>query len=148
MGRRVLLVDDDDDVRRAVCEVLTDEGYEVREATNGRDAMAMLGEWEPDAILLDLLMPEMDGYEVLVHMKEDDVLCHVPVFMITALDDVGSAARCIEAGADDYLPKPFDPVVLRARVKAGLSKKRLHDLEAEHLAEMARLNRRLEARIE
>jgi class 3 adenylate cyclase len=68
--------------------------------------------------------------------------------MITAVDDVGSAARCIEAGAEDYLPKPFDAVVLRARINASLSRKRVHDLEAQHLAEMARLNRRLESRIE
>jgi class 3 adenylate cyclase len=68
--------------------------------------------------------------------------------MITALDDVGTAVKCIESGADDYLPKPFDPVVLRARLKAGLAKKRLHDLQSQHLAELDRLNRRLEARIE
>ena len=93
-------------------------------------------------------MPELDGYGVLEHMRDDESLRHVPVLMITALDDISSAVRCIELGADDYLVKPFDPVVLRARIKASLTRKRLHDLEAEHLAEMARLNRRLEARIE
>ena len=99
-------------------------------------------------MLLDVLMPELDGREVLAHMQHDAALRHIPVVMITALDDVGTAVGCIEAGADDLLPKPFDPVVLRARVKAGLAKKRIHDLEAQHVAETNRLNRRLEARIE
>ena len=144
----ILVVDDDPVNRTMLTRLLEQEGYRVDTAADGRRALEMLNADRFDVVLLDLLMPEMDGYEVLVRMKEDDVLCHLPVFMITALDAVESAARCIEAGADDYLPKPFDPVVLRARVKAGLSKKRLHDLEAEHLAEMARLNRRLEARIE
>jgi class 3 adenylate cyclase len=81
-------------------------------------------------------------------MKADDQLRHLPVVMITALDDLDSAVRCIELGADDYLSKPFDPILLGARVRAGLNKKRLHDLELEHLQEMARLNQRLEARVE
>jgi adenylate cyclase len=101
-----------------------------------------------DVVLLDLVMPEMDGYEVLTKIKADEAFKHLPVLMITAVDDVSSAARCIEAGAEDYLPKPFDPVVLRARITSGLSRKRVHDLETQHLAEMARLNRRLESRIE
>jgi adenylate cyclase len=85
---------------------------------------------------------------VLTQMQQDEVLRHLPVVMITALDDVGTAVKCIESGADDYLPKPFDPVVLRARLKACLAKKRVHDLQAQHLAELDRLNRRLEARID
>jgi class 3 adenylate cyclase len=97
---------------------------------------------------LDVVMPNMDGYEVLTEMQLDEVLRHVPVVMITALDDVDTAVKCIESGADDYLPKPFDPVVLRARLKAGLAKKRHHDLQTQHLAELDRLNRRLEARID
>ncbi|MBD0330961.1 MAG: response regulator [Thermoleophilia bacterium] len=144
----ILVVDDDPVNRALLTRLLEQDGYRVDTAPDGRRALEML-EGDPfDVVLLDLLMPELDGYEVLTRMKADDTLRHVPVLMITALDDVQSAARCIEAGADDYLPKPFDPVVLRARVKAGWSKKRLHDLEARHLGEMARLNRRLEARIE
>jgi class 3 adenylate cyclase len=144
----ILVVDDDPVNRTMLTELLEQDGYRVETAADGRRALEMLESDPFDVVLLDVLMPEMDGYEVLTRMKADDVLRHIPTFMITALDDVASAARCIEAGADDYLPKPIDHVVLRARISAGLAKKRAHDLEAQHLAEMARLNRRLEARIE
>jgi adenylate cyclase len=144
----ILVVDDDPVNRTMLTRLLEDDGYRVDTAANGRQALEMLDSDPFDAVLLDVLMPELDGYGVLARMKEDEVLRHIPVLMITALDDVESAVKCIETGADDYLPKPFDPVVLRARIKAGLTKKRVHDLELSHLAEMGRLNRRLEARIE
>jgi class 3 adenylate cyclase len=144
----ILVVDDDAVSRTMLTRLLEQEGHRVDTAVDGRRALERLHADPFDVALLDVLMPELDGYEVLAHMKDDDVLRHVPVLMITALDDVRSAVRCIEMGADDYLLKPFDPVVLQARIKASLAKKRLHDLEVEHLAEMARLNRRLEARIE
>jgi adenylate cyclase len=144
----ILVVDDDPVSRRMLTRLLEQEGHRVDTAANGRQALERLHGDPFDLALLDVLMPELDGYEVLAHMKEDDVLRHVPVLMITALDDIRSAVRCIELGADDYLLKPFDPVVLQARIKASLTKKRMHDFEVEHLAEMARLNRRLEARIE
>lgn len=144
----ILVVDDDPVNRTMLTRLLEQDEYRVETAADGRRALEMLHADPFDVVLLDVLMPEMDGYEVLACMKQDDVLRHIPILMITALDDVESAARCIETGADDYLPKPFDPVVLRARIRAGLSKKRVHDLEAQHLAEMGRLNRRLEARIE
>jgi adenylate cyclase len=144
----ILVVDDDAVNRRMLIGLLEDDGHRVDTAADGRQALERLHADPFDLALVDVLMPELDGYEVLAHMREDDVLRHVPVLMITALDDIGSAVRCIELGADDYLVKPFDPVVLRARIKASLTKKRMHDLEAEHLAELGRLNRRLEARIE
>lgn len=144
----ILVVDDDAVSRTMLTRLLEQEGHRVDTAADGRQALERLHADPFDIALLDVLMPELDGYEVLQHMKDDEVLRHVPVLMITALDDVRSAVRCIEMGADDYLPKPFDPVVLHARIKASLTKKRLHDLEAEHLADLARLNRRLEARIE
>jgi adenylate cyclase len=144
----ILVVDDDPVSRTMLTSLLEQEGHRVDTAADGRQALERLHADPFDVALLDVLMPEVDGYEVLAHMKGDDVLRHVPVLMITALDDVRSAVRCIELGADDYLSKPFDPIVLQARIKASLAKKRLHDLEAEHLAELARLNRRLEARIE
>jgi adenylate cyclase len=99
-------------------------------------------------VLLDILMPDVDGFEVLAQLKADPQLRHLPVIVVTAVDDVASAVRCIEMGADDYLTKPFDAVLLRARLNAGLAKKRLHDLEGRHLEEVADLNQRLEARIE
>jgi class 3 adenylate cyclase/CheY-like chemotaxis protein len=144
----ILVVDDDPVNRTMLTRLLEQEGHRVDTAADGRQALERLHADPFDVILLDVVMPELDGYEVLAHVKDDEVLRRLPVLMITALDDVQSAVRCIELGADDYLPKPFDPVVLQARIKASLTKKRMHDLEAEHLAEMARLNRRLEARIE
>jgi class 3 adenylate cyclase len=144
----ILVVDDDPVERRMLTHLLERDGHRVDTAADGRQALERLHAEPFDLVLLDVLMPEMDGYEVLAHLKDDDVLRHLPVLMITALDDVGSAVRCIELGADDYLLKPFDAVVLQARIRASLSKKRLHDLESQHLAELARLNRRLEARIE
>ena len=147
-GAKVLVVDDDALNRSMLTRLLEREGHRVATAVNGRQAMDVLANEPVDVVLLDILMPEMDGYEVLSAMKADEWLRHVPVVMITALDDLSSAVRCIELGADDYLAKPFDPILLGARVRAGLNKKRLHDLELEHLAEMARLNQRLEARVE
>jgi adenylate cyclase len=144
----ILVVDDDPVNRTMLTRLLEQEGYRVDTASDGRRALEMLRGDPFDIVLLDMLMPELDGYEVLTHMKADDELRHVPVLMITALDDIASAVRCIATGADDYLPKPFDPVVLRARIRAGLTKKRIHDVEAQHLAELGRLNRRLTARIE
>jgi adenylate cyclase len=144
----ILVVDDDPVNRTMLTRLLEQDGYRVDTAADGRRGLEMLRADPFDVVLLDVVMPEMDGREILAELKDDPVLQHLPVVMITALDDIGSAVRCIELGAEDYLPKPIDPVVLRARIKAGLAKKRIHDLEAQHLAEMARLNRRLEARIQ
>jgi adenylate cyclase len=144
----ILVVDDDPINRQMLTRLLEQDGYRVDTASDGERGLEMLQADPFDIVLLDLVMPGIDGYEVLTRIKADEALKHLPVLMITAVDDVGSAARCIEAGAEDYLPKPFDAVVLRARINASLSRKRVHDLEAQHLAEMARLNRRLESRIE
>jgi adenylate cyclase len=108
-------------------------GHEVRTAVNGVEALEMLREDQPDVVLLDIIMPELDGVSVLEQMKADDALNHLPVIMISAVDETESVLRCIEIGAEDYLPKPFDPVLLRARINAGLTKKRLHDLEQERV---------------
>jgi class 3 adenylate cyclase len=144
----ILVIDDDPINRQMLTRLLEQDSYRVDTAAGGRQGLEMLRADPFDVVLLDLVMPEMDGYEVLTKIKADEAFKHLPVLMITAVDDVSSAARCIEAGAEDYLPKPFDPVVLRARITSSLSRKRVHDLETQHLAEMARLNRRLESRIE
>jgi class 3 adenylate cyclase len=144
----ILVVDDDPVNRQMLTRLLEQDGYRVDTASDGERGLEMLQADPFDIVLLDLVMPGIDGYELLTRIKADESLKHLPVLMITAVDDVGSAARCIEAGAEDYLPKPFDAVVLRARINASLSRKRVHDLEAQHLVEMARLNRRLESRIE
>jgi class 3 adenylate cyclase len=129
----VLVVDDDRVNRMLLTRSLEQSGHEVRTAANGREALAAVREDPPDVVLLDILMPELDGVSVLAQMKADDGLSHLPVIMISAVDETESVLRCIEMGAEDYLPKPFDPVLLRARINAGLAKKRLHDLEQERL---------------
>ena len=83
-------------------------------------------------VLLDVMMPEMDGYETLATIKSDESLRHLPVIMISAVDELDSVARCLEMGAADFLPKPFNPVILAARVRASLADKRLHDVEVAH----------------
>jgi len=125
-----ILVVDDDRVNRMLLErTLTRSGHVVRTAENGREGLALLRAEPTDVVLLDIVMPELDGVAVLDQIKGDADLREIPVIMISALDDFVSVVRCIELGADDYLPKPFDPVLLEARINAGLNKRRLHDLE-------------------
>src|SRR6187551_1643180 len=133
---RVLAVDDDDMNRDMLVRRLVKLGYEVFEATNGREALAKLKEGSFDLVLLDVLMPDLNGFQTLEFMKADPRLKHIPVIMLTALDDVESTVRCIEAGAEDYVPKPFNPVILRARITASLEKKRLRDQEQAYLAQL------------
>lgn len=131
----VLVVDDDPVNRILLARSLEREGHRHATAENGREALAMLRDQPFDVVLLDVLMPEVDGYEVLGEMKGDLELRHLPVIMISALEELESVVRCIEMGAEDYLPKPFDPVLLRARLNGCLTKKRLHDLERERVRE-------------
>lgn len=147
-GASVLVVDDDPVTRQMLSGTLEERGHRVKTAGDGRQGLDLVRSERFDVVLLDVLMPHLNGYDVLEHMKGDEELRHIPVVMVTSVDEVESAVRCIELGADDYLSKPIDPVLLIARVNAGLNKKRLHDLEQEHLEEVARLNRQLEARVE
>jgi adenylate cyclase len=147
-GASVLVVDDDPVTRQMLSGTLEERGHRVTTADDGRRGLDLVRSERFDVVLLDVLMPHLNGYDVLEHMKGDEELRHIPVVMVTSVDEVESAVRCIELGADDYLSKPIDPVLLIARVNAGLNKKRLHDLEQEHLEEVARLNRQLEARVE
>jgi adenylate cyclase len=135
----ILVVDDNEDNRYTLTRRLRRQGYEnVAVATNGREALDLVCRRPFDLILLDIMMPEMNGYEVLERLKSDDKLRHVPVIMISALTELDSVVRCIELGAEDYLPKPFNNVLLGARIGASLERKRLHDREAQHLAEIDR----------
>lgn len=147
-GASVLVVDDDPVTRQMLSGTLEERGHRVTTADDGRRGLDLVRSERFDVVLLDVLMPHLNGYDVLEHMKGDEELRHIPVVMVTSVDEVESAVRCIELGADDYLSKPIDPVLVIARVNAGLNKKRLHDLEQEHLDEVARLNRQLEARVE
>jgi len=129
----VLVVDDIEDNRDMLARRLVREGLEVQTAANGRIALELAAQHRFDLILLDIMMPELDGHATLAALKADDGLRHIPVIMISALDELSSVIRCIEAGAEDYLPKPFDPTLLRARIGACLEKKRLRDAEQEHV---------------
>ncbi|OLE48025.1 MAG: hypothetical protein AUG46_04755 [Acidobacteria bacterium 13_1_20CM_3_58_11] len=123
-------------------------GHRVQVVANGPDALTLLRQQPIDLVLLDVLMPQMSGYEVLQRLTAEEALREIPVVMISALDEMDSVVRCIELGAEDYLPKPFDPVLLRARIGACLEKKRLRDREALHLRQLAEWNQRLEQRVE
>jgi len=133
---RLLAVDDDPLNRDMLVRRLDKLGYQVTEAGTGREALAKLKDGGFDLVLLDILMPDLDGFQALEFMKADPRLKHIPVIMLTALDDVDSTVRCIEAGAEDYVPKPFNSVILRARISASLEKKRLRDQEQAFLAQL------------
>ena len=131
---RVLVVDDIASNRHILVTHLKKQGISnVLQAENGREALEYLRTSPVDLVLLDVMMPEVDGFEVLEKMKKDENLRNIPVIMITALDDMKSAVKCIEFGAEDYLLKPFNAVLLRARVNACLEKKHLRDVEREYL---------------
>lgn len=132
----ILVVDDDETNRELLRRRLARQGFEVTTAMDGRDALARLNAKPFDLVLLDILMPQMDGHQALQQMKASPALRHIPVIMISALDDLQSLVRCIEDGADDYLTKPFDPVLLKARIGACLEKKRLRDQEQLHLKQL------------
>jgi adenylate cyclase len=143
----ILVVDDNEGNREILSRRLVRDGYTVISAEDGRRALDLLRGQAIDLVLLDVMMPEMDGYEVLKRLKSDEVLRYIPVLMISALDEVDSVIRCIELGAEDYLPKPFNPVLLRARIGACLEKKRLRDQDVRLARELAELNRTLEQRV-
>ncbi len=133
-GPAILVVDDNENNRYTLTRRLEREGYDnLGSAENGRQALEVLAERRIDLVLLDIMMPEMNGYQVLEAMKSDMALRHIPVIVISAIDDLDSVARCIELGAEDYLPKPFNTVLLRARVGASLEKKKLRDQEASYV---------------
>ncbi len=127
----VLIVDDHEMNRDLLSRYLRREGHTITTAENGRQALALLLMRPFDLVLLDIMMPEMNGFEVLARMGADEHLRNVPVVVISALEDIESAARSIQLGAEDYLTKPINPVLLRARVAASLEKKRLRDLERD-----------------
>lgn len=125
----ILIVDDNPFNRDMLARGILAQKHHFALAGHGKQALEMLASHAFDLVLLDILMPEMDGFEVLARIKEDPALSSTPVIMITALDQIDSVVRCLEMGAVDYLPKPFDPTILRAKVEAALELKRLRDLE-------------------
>jgi signal transduction histidine kinase len=135
-----ILVVDDNELNRMLMRIqLERDGHHVETAEHGRAALELLRERPFDIVLLDLLMPEMDGFQLLSILQADSELRRIPVIVISALDEMQSVVRCIEMGATDHLARPFDPVLLRARIKASLATKRLSDQEAEYLHQVRRI---------
>lgn len=132
----LLVVDDNEMNRDLLSRHLERQNYTVMTAENGRQALEMIKTQSFDLVLLDIMMPKMNGYQVLEILKSDEALRDIPVIMISALDEMDSVVRCIEMGAEDYLPKPFNPVLLKARIGASLEKKRFHDREQAYLKQL------------
>ena len=127
MQAKVLVVDDDVQVRNLLVRFLHDEGYATIAASNGREALAAAGREAIDLVILDVDMPLMNGFETCRRLKDDERTALIPVTMLTGLDDAESRTRGIEAGADDFLNKPFDQATLRARLRTQLRLKRITD---------------------
>jgi CheY-like chemotaxis protein len=144
---KILVIDDDPLDRRVLSVNLTEEGYTVATAENGRVGLQMLQEKPFDTVLLDLLMPEIDGFDVLKIIKADVKIRHLPVIVISGEEDLAGITRCISIGAEDYMQKPFDPVLLRARVSACVEKKRLRDQEIRQQQDLNELNKALEVQV-
>lgn len=137
----LLVVDDNADNREVLGRHLERQGHNVMMAENGAQALEMLQKQRFDLLLLDIIMPQPDGFEVLQRVKTEQP--ELPVLMISALNEMESVVRCIEMGAEDFLPKPFNPVLLRARITACLEKKRFRDKEIEYHKTLAETNEQL-----
>jgi signal transduction histidine kinase len=141
---KILIVDDIEDNRDILARRLKKRGYHYEMAENGAIALNKLTQEKFDLVLLDITMPEVDGYTVLQTMKADNVLRNIPVIMISAITEMDSIVHCIEMGAEDYLPKPFNAILLYARVQACLDKKRLLEQEKNYLSERLQTEATLE----
>lgn len=131
---KILIVDDEPFNVDYLEQELEDLEYETVSAANGEEGLQQVVATQPDMILLDIMMPVMDGFQMLEKLKDEPDWRDIPVVIISAMNDMNSVVRGIQLGADDYLPKPFDPVLLKARLDAGLMRKRLRDLEKQYLA--------------
>ncbi|MEM7797661.1 MAG: response regulator, partial [Chloroflexota bacterium] len=146
----VLIVDDSDSNLDVLSRRILRLGHKPFIAVDGSQAMQFLLNEHIDLVLLDIMMPNMNGYQVLTRIKDDPELRHIPVIVISAIEDISSTVKCIELGAEDYLTKPFNPLILQARITASLEKKRLRDLESDYLEEQSvsqRVSRELNARL-
>jgi serine phosphatase RsbU (regulator of sigma subunit) len=145
---RILVVDDIPDNRDLLCRLLSRQGHAAEIAANGAEALERLAKSEFDCVLLDIMMPVMGGIETLTRLKADPALRHVPVIVVSAIDDLDNVVKCIELGAEDYLFKPVNKVLLNARVSASLEKKRLRDREQAYTLHVKReleLGRQIQA---
>lgn len=144
----ILIVDDVENNRVLFSRQLQRQGYEIDTANNGTEALEKLKHTEYDLILLDFMMPDLNGFEVLSRLKADETLRHIPVIMISANDEIEQVIRCIEIGAEDYLPKPLNSTLLRARITSTLDKKRFRDREREYLHQVELLSAKMTKELE
>jgi putative two-component system response regulator len=144
----VLVVDDNELNRDMLSRWLERQGHNIVLAENGKQALEVLKQVEVDLMLLDIMMPEMNGYQVLEYLKSENRLLHLPVIVISAVDDLDSIVKCIELGAEEYVLKPFNRVLLHSRVAATLDKKRLRDQEEIHRKQIEEYNLHLEQRVQ
>src|SRR5512133_174668 len=135
---KILIVDDEPFNVDYLEQELEDLDYATISASNGQEALLKVQSETPDLVLLDIMMPVMDGFEVLTCMKSNPVTRDIPVIVISANNNLQSVVKGIELGAEDYLPKPFEPVLLRARIASCLDKKRLRDLQQLYLKSLER----------
>ena len=144
---RILIVDDNETNRDILVTRLGAHGYDLKQAADGEEALAATKEHQPDLILLDVMMPKLDGIEVCKRLRADASLPFIPIILCTAKADTKDVVIGLEAGADEYLTKPIDQVALVARVKSVLRMKDLHDQVRAQAADLAELNRGLEQRV-
>lgn len=144
---KILIVDDNEINRKILNDLIAIMGHIPLMAENGLYALSTLENQPCDLVLLDIRMPEMDGYQVLKYIKNDPGLCNIPVIMISALNDMDNVVRCIESGADDYMVKPFVQAVLRARIDACLEKKQMRDKESQYQDQIESFNLELQNRV-
>ena len=133
----ILIVDDNRVNQLLLSRGLEQQGHTVAFAGHGREALDLVRRQHFDLMLLDVLMPELDGYQVLAELKLDPHLRDIPVIMTSSLDELDSVVKCVEMGAEDYLTKPINPVLLNARITASLEKKRLRDQQRELISKFA-----------
>ena len=142
---KILVVDDLESNRDVLSRRLARDGHRVEVASGGREALRRIASEDFDLVLLDLMMPDMNGFEVLTRLKADERLHETPVIMVSALDEMDSVVRCIEAGAEDYLPKPFNPTLLKARISACLERRRWQERERAYLERLETEKEKYEA---
>ena len=142
---KILIVDDEPFNVDYLEQELEDLDYDTVSAFNGQQALKQVDDESPDVILLDIMMPVMDGFQVLERIKADDTRRDIPVIIISAMSDLDSVVKGIKLGAEEYMPKPFDEVLLKARIEAVLEKKRFRDKELAYLQQVERLTAAAEA---
>ena len=148
MSGSLLVVDDDYLNRSLLSDILKVENYSVEAVCDGPQALEALNAKPFDLVLLDLIMPEMDGLQVLQRIRSDIALQHIPVIVISGINEMDLIARSIQMGAADYLPKPINSILLRARISASLKTKKLNDEQVEYRKRLKDYNRMLERRVQ